>query len=56
MLYEVITNLYQKGQQLAALLDLDRLMEAALTTLARELPPETRSFSCLVKEGSYNFV
>jgi len=44
-------HLYQKGQQLAALLDLDQLMEAALTTLSRELPPETRSFSCLVKEG-----
>mgnify|MGYP001055837334 CR=1 FL=1 len=44
-------RLYQKGQQLAAKLDLDRLMELTLNSLAQEMAPATRSFACLIKQG-----
>ena len=44
-------RLYQKGRQLAANLELDRLVEVTLQTLSQELPPETRGFACLVKQG-----
>ena len=44
-------RLYQKGQQLAAQIDLDRLFEMTLAALAQEVAPTTRGFACLVKQG-----